>query len=116
MPQYFDQSFAKKFGYQIVGALGSNLAGYGLAGLCRSFLVYPSHCIWPTALPTLAVNKAFHTEERTSVPGPFKRLYSWTRLNFFLVATGLMFVWWWIPNLFFSALQTFNWMVSSVSR
>lgn len=34
--------------------------GYGLAGLTRRFLVYPSFCIWPRSLVTIALNGALH--------------------------------------------------------
>lgn len=46
LPMYFNQSYARKFGYQILNTMGSQFLGYGLAGVCRRFLVYPSFCIW----------------------------------------------------------------------
>jgi hypothetical protein len=42
LPQYFNQAYAGHFGYQILIALSTNLIGYGIAGLCRRFLVYPA--------------------------------------------------------------------------
>jgi OPT family oligopeptide transporter len=42
LPQYFNQSYAGRFSYQILIALSTNFIGYGIAGLCRRFLVYPA--------------------------------------------------------------------------
>lgn len=47
LPQYFNQPWAKSFGYQVTIALSTNFIGYGLAGLVRRWLVYPSYCVWP---------------------------------------------------------------------
>lgn len=95
MPQYFGQNYAKSFAYQILLALSTNLMGFGLAGLCRRFLVYPAYCIWPASLVTIALNSSLHAEENYAVPGPFKRLYSMSHYRFFLAAFSAMFIWFW---------------------
>jgi len=110
LPQYFNQSYAGHFGYQILVALATNLIGYGIAGLCRRFLVYPAYCIWPASLVTIALNDAFHTDKNLPVPGPFKKLFTVSRLRFFLYAFTAMFVYFWFPNYIFQALSVFNWM------
>lgn len=61
LPTFFNQSYAGQFAYQICIAMGTNFIGYGIAGLCRRFLVYPSYCVWPASLVTIALNSAFHT-------------------------------------------------------
>lgn len=38
LPQYFNQQYARSFGYQILIALSTNFIGYGLAGLTRRFI------------------------------------------------------------------------------
>lgn len=38
LPQYFNQQYARNFGYQILIALSTNFIGYGLAGLTRKFI------------------------------------------------------------------------------
>lgn len=38
LPQYFNQQYARSFGYQILIALSTNFIGYGLAGLTRKFI------------------------------------------------------------------------------
>jgi len=90
--------------------LGTNLVGYGLAGLARRFLVYPSYCVWPASLVTIALNAAFHTEENVPVEGPFRKIFAASRLKFFLLAFGAMFLYFWFPNYIFTALSMFSWM------
>ena len=76
MQQYFffGQEWASNFGYQcesnpvsswsptphpgalVLVALSTSFIGYGLAGLTRRFLVYPSRAVWPSNLATIALN------------------------------------------------------------
>ncbi len=110
LPQYFNQRYAGSFGYQILIGLATNYIGYGLAGVCRRFLVWPSYCVWPTSLVTMALNNAFHEGVSVPVMGPWKRLISITRLRFFMYAFGAMFIYFWLPNTLFQALSIFNWI------
>lgn len=110
LPQYFNQPYAKSFSYMIVNNLATHFIGYGLAGIVRRFLVYPSYCVWPSTLVTVALNSALHNEENHAVPGPFKKIWSMSRYRFFMIAFAFMFVWFWVPNYLFLALSTFAWM------
>jgi len=110
LPQYFNQPYARSFGYQILIGLSTNFIGYGLAGLTRRFLVYPSFCVWPASLVTIALNSALHDEKNISVPGPFKRIFRMSRYKFFLLAFSAMFVYFWFPNYIFECLTYFSWM------
>ncbi|KAH6900541.1 OPT oligopeptide transporter protein-domain-containing protein [Thelonectria olida] len=110
LPIYFNQPWAISFGYQITIALSTNFIGYGLAGLCRRFLVYPSYCVWPASLVTIALNTAFHNDGNIPVAGPFRKLWQWSRLKFFAFAFALMFFYFWVPNYLFAALSFFSWM------
>lgn len=92
LPMFYNQPYAYNYGYQLLNTLAMNFLGYGLAGLCRPFMVFPSFCIWPEVLPTLALNQAFHAEGNQHVPGPFKRVYTWSRYKFFMVAFIAMFM------------------------
>ena len=74
LPIYFNRRWASNFGYQresgpalsqshashpgalVLIALSTNFIGYGLAGLTRRFLVYPSRAVWPSNLATIALN------------------------------------------------------------
>ncbi|KAJ3488271.1 hypothetical protein NLG97_g6228 [Lecanicillium saksenae] len=110
LPQYFNQQYARSFGYMFCNAFATNFIGYGLAGLTRKFLVYPSYCVWPMSLVTITLNSALHNEENHSVLGPFKKMWNISRYNFFLVTFAGMFVYFWFPNYIFSVLSYFSWM------
>lgn len=110
MPQYFNESFAYKRGYQLLISLAVNMFGYGLAGLLRRFLVYPSVAIWPGSLSTVALVKAFHDGTNEAVRGPFNRIYKASREKIFLVGTLGMFVYYLFPGFIFQALSSFSWI------
>lgn len=110
LPQFFNQKWAINFGYQITIALSSNFIGYSLAGICRRFLVYPSYCVWPSSLVTIALNSAFHSDTNPAALGPFKQMWSMSRFKFFFIAFVGMFCFFWLPNYIFAALATFSWM------
>ncbi|CAK7274008.1 hypothetical protein SEPCBS119000_005949 [Sporothrix epigloea] len=110
LKEYFDQSFAGQFSYQILMALSTNLIGYGLAGLARRFLVYPSYCVWPTSLVTIAFNDAFHSNDTGPVTTPWRSVWHASRMKLFLISFSIMFVYFWFPNNIFTVLSTFNWM------
>ncbi|CAK7567423.1 MAG: hypothetical protein SEPTF4163_005387 [Sporothrix epigloea] len=110
LKQYFNQSYAGQFTYQILVALSTSLIGYGLAGLTRRFLVYPAYCVWPTSLVTIAFNEAFHNEEKGPVATPWKSVWKASRMKFFLFAFTAMFLYNFFPNYIFQGLSTFSWM------
>ena len=104
LPIYFNQAWASNFGYQILIALSTNFIGYGLAGLTRRFLVYPSRAIWPTNLATIALGKAFHSGSNAPADG-------WTvsRMKWFTYCLVAMFIYSWFPNYLVAAMSYFNW-------
>ena len=104
LPIYFNQSWARNFGYQIIIVLSTNFIGYGLAGLTRRFLVYPSRAIWPSNLATIALSKAFHSETNAPANG-------WTvsRMRWFTYCFVAMFIYFWFPNYLVAAMSYFNW-------
>ncbi|KAJ7083916.1 OPT-domain-containing protein [Mycena crocata] len=105
LPLYFNQSWATGFGYQIMVALSTNFIGYGLAGLTRRFLVYPSSAIWYSNLSIIALNRAFHAEKETVANG-----WKLTRMRWFVYCFSGMFVYFWFPDFIFQALSYFNFL------
>ncbi|KAK0481199.1 OPT-domain-containing protein [Armillaria luteobubalina] len=103
--RFFNLPWAKSFGYQILISLSTNFIGYGLAGITRRFLVYPSCAIWPSNLATIALNRAFHSDRNLIANG-----WRISRMEFFLYAFCGMFVYFWFPNFIFQALSYFNWI------
>lgn len=111
LPQYFNQPYVAHFGYQILLALSTNLMGYGIAGLCRRFLVYPSYCIWPTALVTVALNSALHRQDKNpEVRGPAGTFWRTSRRLFFYVSFLAMKVYYWLPSFLWTSTSNFSWM------
>jgi hypothetical protein len=74
-----------------------NFLGYGMAGLCRRFLVYPTHAVWPTSLVTIALNSTLHSEQADEpVKGPLGRMYRMGRMKAFVILFAAMFVYFWV--------------------
>lgn len=94
------------FGYQTLLILSTNFMGFGFAGIMRKFAVYPIKSIWPSILPTLALNRALLKPERKeNIHGWTISRYAW----FWLVAAG-SFLYFWIPDYLMGFVSTFNWM------
>jgi OPT family oligopeptide transporter len=91
LDDFFGLAFARKFGYQLLNTMGFTFVGYGLAGLTRRFLVYPSVAVWPSCLAQIALNKAFHTTTNEPVQGPFGKIWRMSREKFFLITFIGMF-------------------------
>ncbi|CAH2352874.1 oligopeptide transporter 2 [[Candida] railenensis] len=94
------------WGYQILLSLSTNFLGFGFAGILRRFACYPIKAIWPSLLPTLALNQALLN------PSKKENINGWTvsRYYFFFTTFGASFLWFWIPDYLFGALSYFNWM------
>jgi OPT family small oligopeptide transporter len=105
MDVYYGLDFVT-FGYQLMLTLFVQLMGMGFAGYLRRFSVYPVKALWPTILPTIAMNRAL------TRPEPRENIYGWTisRYKFFYICTICMGLYYWLPGYLFTALSTFNWM------
>ncbi|KAL7416455.1 OPT-domain-containing protein [Mrakia frigida] len=105
LPMFYGQAWASNFGYQILTGLSIQLIGFGFAGMCRRFIVYPEHCIWLFNLSTIALNKSFHDKTNIVANG-----WKISRMRFFLYCFTGMFVYFWLPGSLFQALSYFNWI------
>ncbi|ORX37519.1 OPT oligopeptide transporter protein-domain-containing protein [Kockovaella imperatae] len=110
MPMFFNESWAFSHGYQVLNTIGTNFVGYGLAGLARRFLVYPSVAIWPSTLNTVSLIKAFHTDTNEPVKGPFGWTFRASREKCFLLMFAAMFFYYFFPGFIFGAMSIFSWM------
>jgi hypothetical protein len=61
----------------------SQLLGYGIAGLLREVLVYPTHMLWPMNLPVTSLFESLHRDP----------VETRARLRLFYIIFGIMFVW-----------------------
>lgn len=96
---------AREFGYIFMLICASNFMGFGIAGILRQFLVYPTRCVWYNVLPTINVNRVLATPEpRTSVNG-----WRFKGAEFFGVILLASFTWFWVTNYLFQALSFFDW-------
>lgn len=105
LSHYYNNQWAD-WGYQILLILATNFMGFGFAGIIRKFAVYPVRAMWPTILPTLALNRALLMPEKKSV------INGWTlsRYKFFFIFFAISFFYFWLPNYLFEALSYFNWL------
>ncbi|KAI8076459.1 OPT family small oligopeptide transporter [Gilbertella persicaria] len=79
----------------------TQLIGFGMAGVLRPFLVYPSSMVWPSNLANISLFRSFHLPDS-----------EWTgisRFRYFLYCFGGMFVYYWLPGYFFQVLTFFSW-------
>ncbi|KAJ8103724.1 OPT oligopeptide transporter protein-domain-containing protein [Lipomyces tetrasporus] len=94
------------FGFVFLMNFASLFFGYGLAGLARKLAIFPVKAMFPTVLPTLALNRALLLKEtKTSING-----WTITRQKLFFLTFVASFLYFFIPNYLFKALSTFNWM------
>ncbi|CAK7200113.1 hypothetical protein SEUCBS139899_002803 [Sporothrix eucalyptigena] len=72
----------------------SQLLGYGMAGVLRRSLVYPTKMIWPGVLPLSSLVETLHRD----------RSEMQQRFRFFWIVFGVVAVWEWFPQYIMPAL------------
>ncbi|KAK0433031.1 OPT oligopeptide transporter [Armillaria borealis] len=70
--------------------IGSQLIGYGMAGIMRIFLVYPTFAIYPMVIPTAQLFDVLHRGQEAMMQKK--------RLRFFWLVFFGIFVWEWFPE------------------
>ncbi|KAJ7606213.1 OPT oligopeptide transporter [Roridomyces roridus] len=70
--------------------ISSQLIGFGMSGLMRIFLVYPTYAVYPQTMPTIQLFEALHKGEGMMAQKK--------RRNFFWGLLVAIFVWEWIPE------------------
>ncbi|KAG5368908.1 Oligopeptide transporter 2 [Yarrowia sp. C11] len=106
LPMFYGQEWAGDYGYQFLFMLTTQMLGFGMSGLLKRVAVYPVKSMWPSLLPTLAVNKALLAPNRKESINGWKI----SRYNFFMIIFAVSFLYFWVPNYLMNFLQTFNWM------
>jgi OPT family oligopeptide transporter len=94
--------------FQILLVLSTQMLGYGIAGICRRWLVYPPSMIWPALLSVCTFLNTFHNRTNTVVNG-----WKISRYQLFMISMAGSFVWYFIPGLIIPALSTiafFTWI------
>ncbi|KAG8748166.1 hypothetical protein FRC10_008899 [Ceratobasidium sp. 414] len=90
-------------GFNICLMLATQLTGFGLAGICRRFLVWPASMIWPQNLVVCTLLNTLHAEDDESGQGM-------TRYRFFIWVSIAAFAYQFLPGLLFTALSTFSYI------
>ena len=85
--------------YNALLLIGTEMIGYGFAGICRRWLVYPAEMIWPSTLATCTFLNTLHRDKNYPVG-------RWTisRYKLFFVAMVTCFGYSFIPQ-FLDILQ-----------
>ncbi|KAJ1560022.1 hypothetical protein HK405_008508 [Cladochytrium tenue] len=106
----------------VLFSIATQCFGYGLAGLCRKFLVRPAAMLWPANLSTIALLKSLHAyAPALADPLKYKEEIEVhrSRFRFFWVATLCVFAWQWVPGYFaplFAAVSVLCYAAPQSSR
>ncbi|KAK9469149.1 OPT oligopeptide transporter protein-domain-containing protein [Lipomyces arxii] len=105
LARFFDQKWVG-FGFMFLMNFSTQYFGFGMAGILRRWCVYPVKTMWPTVLPTLALNRALLMRESV------RPVHGWviTKYKFFFIVFVCSFVYFFVPSFLFQALSTFNWI------
>jgi OPT family oligopeptide transporter len=119
LPVFFDDpELGGKLGYQFLIVLSTQFLGFGLAGMAREYLVYPSSMIWPLNLAKISLFNALHRrhfdesgEVHVTQQGPDPPVHGWkiTAFRFCLYATLASFCWFFVTAFLLPFMTYFNW-------
>jgi len=100
---YYGQHFG--WGYQITLIMSTQALGFGLAGMSRRFLVWPSAMVWPSTLINTTILQSLHNH----TPSDPAATNGWKigRYKFFLIAAGTYYLYAWFPSLIAPFLSYF---------
>ncbi|KZO94991.1 oligopeptide transporter [Calocera viscosa TUFC12733] len=100
---YYGANFGVGFNFLII--LATQLTGFGFAGLCRRFLVWPASMIWPQNLVASTLLNTLHAEEDLGDAGQ-----GISRYKLFMIAGSAAFFWYFNTGYLFAALSYFSWV------
>lgn len=120
LPVFFDDPvLGGNYGFQFLIVLSTQFLGFGIAGLAREYLVYPSSMLWPLNLAKVSLFNALHRRHvdeygqvRTSHPEePDPPVNGWkiSGFRFCLWVTLAGFVWFFVTAYLCPFLSYFNW-------
>ncbi|KAI9183853.1 OPT super [Blastocladiella emersonii ATCC 22665] len=89
----------------ILFLLSTSVLGFGIANLCRRFLVRPAHMIWPSVLPSVALFSAFHASGKDTADNDESSPPRFSRLQVFGLSIGALAIWQLLPGFAANMLQ-----------
>ncbi|KAJ3191700.1 hypothetical protein HK101_007494 [Irineochytrium annulatum] len=90
--------------WAILFAVVTQIFGYGLAGLCRRYLVRPAAMLWPSNLSIIAMLNSLHEQKNEDDQ------YKMSRFNFFWMVAAIMFCYQWLPGYIMPVLSAVSWL------
>ncbi|KAI0067637.1 oligopeptide transporter [Artomyces pyxidatus] len=98
---YYDLNLG--FWFSVVLVLATQMTGFGLAGVCRRFLVWPASMVWPQNLVACTLLNTLHAEDDEASEGI-------TRYRYFMYVFVGSFFFFFLPGYLFQALSVFSWV------
>jgi len=95
-----------RWAFQMLFAITNQMLGYGLAGVCRRWLVWPAAMIWPANLVNCALMYTLH-DHSSSDPAKTNG-WSISRYRYFLYVMIGAFCWYFFPGWIFQGLSYFT--------
>ncbi|TIA79936.1 hypothetical protein E3P92_03017 [Wallemia ichthyophaga] len=90
-------------GFDILLFISSQCIGFGLAGFCRRFVVWPAYLLWPQCLVVCTLLNTLHAEDDENDG-------SMSRFKFFIIVGVSSVIWYFVPGFLFKALSWFSWI------
>ncbi|TEB38095.1 OPT superfamily oligopeptide transporter [Coprinellus micaceus] len=123
--------FKTGYWFSLVLVLATQLTGFGLAGMCRRFLVWPASMVWPQNLVACTLLNTLHAEDEDDgigmLGGPHldpasaggetglvPRKRGMSRYKFFIWTTVGSFFFFFLPGYLFEALSIFSFICWAV--
>ncbi|KAH6910295.1 OPT oligopeptide transporter protein-domain-containing protein [Coprinopsis sp. MPI-PUGE-AT-0042] len=95
--------FKTGYWFSLTLVLATQLTGFGLAGMCRRFLVWPASMVWPQNLVACTLLNTLHAEDEDDGIG-----MGMSRYRFFVWTTFGSFIFFFLPGYLFEALSIFS--------
>lgn len=98
------------FWFSTTFVLATQLTGFGLAGLCRRFLVWPASMVWPQNLVACTLLNTLHAEDDDDGIGMYGGTYEpgskgMSRYRFFVITTIGSLLFFFLPGIFLAILN-----------
>ncbi|KAF9047588.1 OPT oligopeptide transporter protein-domain-containing protein [Panaeolus papilionaceus] len=107
---YYELKTSYWFGLTL--CLATQLTGFGLAGLCRRFLVWPASMVWPQNLVACTLLNTLHAEDEDDGIGMYGGTgpggKGMSRYKFFMITGFASFIFFFLPGYLFEALSIFS--------
>jgi hypothetical protein len=94
----FNYGYKTDYWFGLILVLATQLTGFGIAGLCRRFLVWPASMIWPQNLVICTLLNTLHAEDDEGTS-------NMSRYRFFMYVSVAAFFWMFLPSECSSSVQ-----------